>query len=191
MLARRVLTVLLLQSGVTAPGVGQEIGGDPGIHEREIRRQLGRHERVRILARGQLFELTNAHSDSVGIVLLGLEGEERHIQYAAVDRLEYRTSAWRKGFTIGASGGAVLGLLLGIGYAADDNYGVNAGEAVLIGAAAAAFYGIVGALAGAPFKQWRTAYRRPADTRAAISIAPVPGRGLGAAVTVWFSTGGS
>lgn len=191
MLARRVLTVLLLQSGVAAPGVGQEIGSDPGIHEREIRRQLGRHERVRILAGGQLFELTNAHSDSAGIVLLGLEGEERHIPFAAVDRLEYRTSAWRKGFTIGAAGGGVLGLLLGVAYAVDDNASVNAGEAVLIGAAAAVFYGTVGALAGAPFKQWRTAYRRPADTRAAFSIAPVPGKRLGAAVAVWFSTGGS
>jgi len=191
MLARCVLTVLLLQSGVAAPGVGQEIGGDPGIHEREIRRQLGRHDRVRILAGGQLFELTNAHSDSAGIVLLGLEGEERHIPYAAVDRLEYRTSAWRKGFTIGAAGGGVLGLLLGLGYAADDNYGVSVGEGVLIGAAVAVFYGTVGAVAGAPFKQWRTAYRRPADTRAAFSIAPVLGRRLGAAVAVWFSTGGS
>ncbi len=96
-----------------------------------------------------------------------------------------------KGFTIGAAGGGVLGLLLGVGYAVDDSYGVNIGEGVLIGAAVAVFYGTVGAVAGAPFKQWRTAYRRPADTRAAISIAPVPGRGLGAAVTVWFSTGGS
>ncbi len=191
MLARCVLTVLLLQSGVAAPGVGQEIGGDPGIHEREIRRQLGRHERVRILAGGQLFELTNAHSDSAGIVLLGLEGEERHIPYAAVAQLEYRTSAWRKGFTIGAVTGGVLTLLGGVLYAVDDSYDVNAGEVVLVGAVGAVVYGAIGALVGAPFKQWRTAYRRPAERRAAISIAPVPGRRLGVAVAVRFSTGGS
>jgi hypothetical protein len=158
-----VLAGLTISGGVTVPAAAQQEGP-----ANELAKAIAGRSRIRVrLASGAIVEMRNAAVEGTTVV-----GQTDLANAGVTYQIEELEHVWRRGsasglgFTVGAAmgffGGAAAGIGLAnscFGFSCSASSGDELRMAAVGGVIGGVVVGGIGALVGAPFGRWKTAYK--------------------------------